>query len=64
MVQWINDKTNFCPLEKLLRQAGRFSPLIPKFESEAGGSQIWSTGEFQDSQGYLVRPCLKNKTNF
>jgi hypothetical protein len=38
-------------------------PLIPELEAEAGGS-LNSPGlyrELQDSQGYIVRPCLRKK---
>ena len=33
--------------------AGRFLSL----------RQAWSEGEFQDSQGYTEKPCLKKQTN-
>jgi hypothetical protein len=35
-------------------------------EAEAGGflssRPVWSQSEFQDSQGYTEKPCLKTKT--
>jgi hypothetical protein len=42
-------------------------PLIPSLgKAEAGESLnlwlAWSRVEFQDSQGYTEKPCLRNKT--
>ena len=39
-------------------------PLIPvdKSQRQAVQGQPGLRSEFQDSQGYVVRPCLQNKT--
>jgi hypothetical protein len=43
--------------------AHAFNPST--WEAEAGGflsaRPAWSTNEFQDSQGYTERPCLKQQ---
>lgn len=39
-----------------------FNPRIWEIEAGRSGSMVSMT-EFQDSQGYIVRSCLSNKTN-
>jgi hypothetical protein len=57
----VNNKT-----EKL-DQAWWLTPLIPALGRQ-GKTNFWVRGqpglqsEFQDSQGYTEKPCLKNKT--